>query len=116
MTTVPKVYVMDNLRDYMQSGFFQVERREHGFKCAAIALVSKFGPSHIECDFSRRSRISGLFFDFFIALRAFCTFAASDSISEYFFLHELRNSSMICGSVSPSNRSTRITTASPFAC
>src|SRR2546428_12192 len=44
---------MDNLRDYMQSGLFQVERREHGFKCAAITLVSKFGASHVECDFIR---------------------------------------------------------------
>src|SRR5437879_7941396 len=44
---------MDNLRDYMQSRFFQVERREHRFERAPITLVSEFGVSHVECDFIR---------------------------------------------------------------
>ena len=44
---------MDNLRDYMQRGFIQVERREHRFERAAITLVSEFGASHVECDFIR---------------------------------------------------------------
>src|SRR5207245_10300130 len=44
---------MDNLRDYVQSGLIQVERREHRFERAAITLVSEFGASHVECDFIR---------------------------------------------------------------
>src|SRR6266852_4734420 len=50
---VPNVYVMDNFRDYMQSWFIQVERREHRFKRAAVFDVSEFGAAHVECHFIR---------------------------------------------------------------